>query len=274
VDIQDITAIIADFVRTDDRNRIPDGGDYPIYDDPLVGVAAAGDPIYREYQKEGVIGAHHLLPADWLGTAESVITYFLPFSKPIVKSNETPGPPSDEWYLARHWGEIFNDALREHLRDFLIPSGYEAVSPVIDGRFESMYGSTSNWSERHTAYAAGLGSFCLSYSFITEKGCAGRYGSVVTDLPLTPTPRTAASLMENCIYDDDGTCGVCIKRCPAGAISPEKKDHGLCLQYLVEEILATYPPRHNNIFVGGCGKCQTGVPCARTNPRRNGISDT
>jgi len=273
MDISEITNIITDFVRTDDRNRIPNRGDYRIYDDPLVGVAGADDQIYREFQKDGVIGPHHLLPVDWLDTAQSVIVYFLPFSEPIVKSNETPGPPSDEWYLARHWGEVFNDALRKHLRECIISSGMSAVAPIIDERFESMYGSTSNWSERHTAYAAGLGTFCLSYSFITEKGCAGRYGSVITDLLLPPTPRTANSLMENCIYDDNGACGVCIQRCPAGAVTPEKKDHGLCLKYLIEEIMATYPLRHDNIYVGGCGKCQTGVPCSRTNPRRKSTSN-
>lgn len=269
MDIEKITAVITDFVRTDEANRIPNGGGYRIYDDPLVGVAAAGDPLYRDFKKEGIVGPHHLLPTDWLENARSVISYFLPFSEPIVKSNETPGPPSDEWYLARYWGEVFNDRLREHLRDQIRSFGMSAVAPVIDERFESLYGVTSNWSERHTAYAAGLGTFCLTYSFITEKGCAGRYGSVVTDIILPVTPRTATSLMENCIYDGDGSCGLCIQRCPAGAVSPEKKDHGLCLQYLLDEVLAKYPARHGDLYAGGCGKCQTGVPCARTNPRRN-----
>jgi epoxyqueuosine reductase QueG len=268
MDLRDITAVITDFVRTDERNRIPNGG-CRIYDDPLVGAAAAGDPIFREFQTEGIIGPHHLLPVDWLETAESVVSYFLPFTEPIVESNETPGPPSDVWYLARHWGELFNDALRGHLREHIIARGSRAVAPAVDERFRSLSGSTSNWSERHAAYAAGLGTFSLTYSFITEKGCAGRFGSVVTNLPLTPTPRTAASLMENCIYDDNGACGICIRRCPAGAVGPEKKDHNLCHRYLLDEVLATYPVRHGDISVGGCGKCQTGVPCSRTNPRRD-----
>jgi hypothetical protein len=55
------------------------------------------------------------------------------------------------------------------------------------GTYE-MQNVTSNWSERHSAYIAGLGTFCLSYSLISEKGCAGRYGTVVTDLDLEPSP--------------------------------------------------------------------------------------
>ncbi|MBN1882833.1 MAG: epoxyqueuosine reductase [Deltaproteobacteria bacterium] len=271
MDIHDLTAVITDFVRTDTRNRLPNGG-YPIYDDPLVGAAAADDPIFCEYKQEGIVGPHHFLPTDWLESAQTVISYFLPFSEPIVESNEAPGPPSDEWYLARYWGEVFNDALRGYLRDHIESSGGSAVAPIIDERFESLFGVTSNWSERHAAYAAGLGTFCLTYSFITEKGCAGRFGSVVTDLALTLTPRTAVSLMENCIYDNDGACGICIQRCPAGAVTPEKKDHGLCLQYLLDEVLTNYPPRHGNIHAGGCGKCQTAVPCSRTNPRRSRAS--
>jgi epoxyqueuosine reductase QueG len=137
-----------------------------------------------------------------------------------------------------------------------------------------MLPTTSNWSERHTAFIAGLGTFCLTYSFITEKGCAGRFGSVITDLSLSPTPRTAASLMENCIYDAEGTCGDCIARCPAGAVTPEKKDHITCMNFIAEKILSEYPQKYGNIYAGGCGKCQTGVPCARANPNKSARKQT
>ncbi len=262
-----IRELITAFVAADSRNAIPAIPGLRIYEEPLVAFAAAGDPMYGQLKKEGIIGPHHQSPDEWLPGARSVVSYFLPFSKEIVESNRVEGMPSKEWYLARFWGEEFNNALRDHVAGAITQAGHRAVAPPRTDRFV-MLPTTSNWSERHTAYIAGLGTFCLSYSFITEKGCAGRFGSVISDLPLSHTPRTAASLMENCIYDADGTCGDCIGRCPAGAVTAEKKDHITCMNFIAEKILTEYPQKYGNIYAGGCGKCQTAVPCARTNPNR------
>ena len=49
--------------------------------------------------------------------------------------------------------------------------GGDALAPAIDSRFDIAQ-RRSNWSERHAAFAAGLGSFGLSKSPITVKGCA------------------------------------------------------------------------------------------------------
>jgi epoxyqueuosine reductase QueG len=267
MDEREITRLISDFTLTDPRNAIPEMPGMAIFEEPLVAFAAANDPMYEELKEEGVIGPHHLSPGLWLPGAKSVVSYFLPFSREVVASNRIEGMPSKEWYLSRYWGEEFNNALRDLIVDAIAKTGHRAVAPPRTDRFV-MLPTTSNWSERHTAYVAGLGTFCLSYSFITEKGCAGRFGSVITDIPLPATPRTAASLMENCIYDDDGTCGDCIARCPAHAVTPEKKDHLTCMNFIAEKILAEYPQKYGNIYAGGCGKCQTAVPCARTNPFR------
>jgi epoxyqueuosine reductase QueG len=84
---------------------------------------------------------------------------------------------------------------------------------------------------------------------ITRAGSAGRFGSVVTDAVLEPTPRTYQGPTDHC-----GRCGACIERCPCGAIGPEGKDNLACKKYL-DQTLGLYSPRY------GCGKCQTGVPC-------------
>jgi epoxyqueuosine reductase QueG len=90
----------------------------------------------------------------------------------------------------------------------------------------------STWSERHALYAAGLGTFSLNDGFITPRGIAMRCGSVVTDLPLLPTPRPYASHTANCLFLSQGTCSACISRCPVGAISPQGHDKALCAAYL------------------------------------------
>lgn len=81
-----------------------------------------------------------------------------------------------------------------------------------------MVNKLSNWSERHIAFVAGLGTFGLSKSLITKRGCAGRYGSVITSLPFKSIRREYDG-----VYDYCSMCGECIARCPSGAITKEGK---------------------------------------------------
>jgi epoxyqueuosine reductase len=128
------------------------------------------------------------------------------------------------------------------------------MAPILDPRFTIM-DKRSNWSERHVAFIAGLGTFGLSKSLITKKGSAGRYGSVITDRVLDIASRPYEELYEYCNY-----CYACIDRCPAGAIKEEGKSINVCSDYIDNEIRPRYAPRY------GCGKCQTAVPCEDTIP--------
>lgn len=259
---------IESFVERAEGNSMPECGGMRIYTSPLVGFASAKDPLYADLKRGDVIGPHHRMPGDWVEEARTVIAYFLPFTKEVANSNYAEGMSSKEWYLARHYGEVFNDALRDHLVAMLRKEGHRAVAPLRTEGFE-MQLTSSNWSERHSAYVAGLGTFCLSYALITEKGCAGRFGTVVTDLEVDPTPRTLG-LRDNCLYDDEGTCGLCMPRCPAGAITPEGKDHMKCLDFLLNKVVQEHGPRYN-VFVGGCGMCQTKVPCSHRVPKKSDL---
>ena len=130
-------------------------------------------------------------------------------------------------------------------------------------------GPFSNWSERHIAYAAGQGTFSLSDGFITERGIAHRCGSVVTTAELPPDARTATGPFANCLYYADGSCGNCIERCPAGAISEKGHDKIKCGAYLHD--IGYDPQQFANGYdlersVAGCGLCQTKVPCEGRNP--------
>ncbi|MFC2070768.1 epoxyqueuosine reductase, partial [Chloroflexota bacterium] len=98
--------------------------------------------------------------------------------------------------------------------------------------FTNEKGPYSNWSERHIAFAAGQGTFSLSDGFITERGIAHRCGSVVTDLFLPPSPRTATSPYSNCLAYVGLKCEACIKRCPARAISEQGHNKPKCQQYM------------------------------------------
>lgn len=245
---------LTEFVLGDPRNAMAAHGGMRMYDAPLVGFAAADDPYFEEFRKPGVIGPGLLLPRDWLPNASTVISYFLPFTEGVVASNRTPGLPSEEWVSARIDGEAFNNAVRAYLVSLLRETGEEAVAPGVDPRFQ-VAERVSNWSERHAAFAAGLGTFGLHRALITAKGTAGRIGSVITSCAFTPTKRAYTQYFEYCPYLTRGKCGACMKRCPPAAITESGKDHRICGDYLDNEILPLYAPRY------GCAKCNTRVPC-------------
>lgn len=253
--LADLTKAAADFTRENKLNYVSDLGGLQIFETPLIGVAAATDPLFSTLKETTAVGPHHLLPAEWLPSARSVISYFLPFTPAVRKANRDPGDPATEWLYGRIEGQVFNNALSRLLADLLTAGGYAAIVTAQDARF-AVSERRSNWSERHVAYIAGLGTLSLNCSIITAKGAAGRLGSVITDLELQPTPRAYSEVYEYC-----SRCGACIRRCPPQAIDEKGKSHPVCSDYL-DGIMARFRPRY------GCGKCQTGVPCEDRIPAR------
>jgi len=224
------------FTRTSPLNRMPMSDNDFIFDEPLVQFADGDDPIFSEYKT--IIDPTHLTPREALAAALnkgledladrlSIISWILPIALKTRQSNrQYKSTPSQLWIKARHYGEQFNDALREHVVKLLTEMGYLATAPMLQPYFGITYqtegiGHFSNWSERHIAYAAGLGTFSISDGFITERGIAHRCGSVVTDLVLPASLMTADNPYANCLFYVDGSCIACIARCPAGAISEQ-----------------------------------------------------
>jgi len=274
---------IKTFARTSPQNRLPMMDNYIIFDEPLVQFADSADPIFTEYKR--IIDPTHLTPREALAQANdkspqdmpahlSVISWILPITDKTRNSNRKEMlVPSRLWSHTRWYGEKFNDALREHVVEVLTEMGYLAVAPMLQSYFKIVHENTkgpeffSNWSERHIAYAAGLGTFSLSDGFITERGIAHRCGSVVTDLVLPPSPRTADSPYSNCLFYANNTCNKCIARCPTNAISEKGHDKNKCDEYL-ESIgySSNMEGYDDNVSVAGCGLCQTKVPCEFKNP--------
>ncbi len=138
------------------------------------------------------------------------------------------------------------------------------------------------WSERHVAYAAGLGRFGLSHALLTPVGSNVRLGSLVVNLPFPVTPREGEDHRAPCLSSGGETCNECIQRCPVGAISAAGLDKAKCYQmrkHIREEKLKTYEDemhlisstvaisgRRNPGFSLGCALCQCGVPCEGTAP--------
>jgi len=243
------------------------GHELRIYDPPLLGIARADDPLFAEMKKEEVVGELFRLPEEWLPGAASVISYFLPFTPGVRRSNHSPGPASVEWLHGRFRGEEFNNGMRQLLVQELQKMGGKAVAPALENEMVIDYNTyRSNWSERHVAFAAGLGTFSLNRGLITGKGMAGRFGSVITDLQFEHTPREYRELYQYCPWMVDGSCGQCVDRCPSGAISGEGKDKAICSRYLfVEDPLKETREKFDYPY-SACGKCQTGVSCEDRRP--------
>ncbi len=273
-----LEGFIKRYVTESPANRLERLDESPIYEEPLVGFASGGNPVFGEYK--AIIGDFHLVPREALAKhaeetghdgnldSVSVISWILPIARKTRLSNRPRElVPSFRWALTRHHGQIFNEQLAKEVVSLLGERGYMAVAPSMSSFFQRhtiASGPASNWSERHIAYAAGLGTFGLSDGFITPKGVAMRCGSVVTNLKLPATERRYHNHTANCPFFGDGSCGECMERCPAGAITRHGHDKLKCREYLREET-----GRWNKRYeVGevGCGLCQTKVPCEEMIP--------
>ncbi|MDO4183159.1 MAG: 4Fe-4S binding protein [Coriobacteriia bacterium] len=235
----------------------------PLFSAPLVGCAAADDPYFqRIHDDEAILGSKFVLPHEWLPGAKSVLSICYPFSAQVRESNyENLPTPSDLWLHGRIEGHDFIHATDIKIAAWLESQGYRTFIPALSDRVVVEKRSpeeaidrpmfTSEWSERHVAFVAGLGTFGLCTHLITKRGKAMRLGSIITDAPFDPTPRP---------YKDDPfayctKCGACAKQCPIDALSLEDgKNFQTCWEYL-EETKIRFKPRY------GCGKCQLEVPC-------------
>lgn len=241
---------------------IPGIGETVLFDEPIIGFAAADDEIFNTFRRKEVIGANYMSPDEWLPGAKTVISFFLPFSEAVRVSNRVDSTdPSTEWLYARIEGQEFigkfiasvRQHMEKHRMNACVPSSDERFGLKIEMTMNGIrpdFHADSKWSERHAAYACGLGTFGLSRGLITEKGMAGRFASIIVSEQFEPDLRKYTGVYDYCIK-----CGACIRNCPAKAISLKHGKNNVKCNRHVEAMKKKYAPRY------GCGKCQVGVPC-------------
>ena len=281
---------IKEYVASSPINSLTAFDYAPFFDEPVVVFADGDDPIFRELKK--VIGDHHLTPREalerhvqekhWkLGAKDhiekvGVISYVLPEPYETRLTTREPLYGVSVRHNHTRWrGEVFQKSLQHYIVSLLEIHGYDAVAPRRAPFFEwadTPDGARVNWSERHVAYASGLGTFGLNGLLITPKGCAHYLGSVVCDLALTPTPRPYDSHVAYCTFYQDKSCRRCIERCAAGAISENGRNALICRSYLGKtqvEKLAEAGGLEGLLGMGpSCGLCMTNVPCEDRIPVR------
>lgn len=268
---------VREIVMTSPLNSLK-GFDERSWGKPIVGFAAGSDPLFESYKE--LIGDFYWTPSEVMQLAYpdetfdadqlSIICWILPQTeRTLADQRKADKLPASRWIHSRHYGEKFNEYLRATVRDTFIKAGIKAAAPAVRSEFgyrqSHNFGLASNWSERHTAFVAGLGTFGLSDGFITERGKAVRIGSVIVAARITPDVRRFNSHTANCLWYAEGTCGACITRCPVNAISSAGHDKQACFEY-IRGVTAPYAEKILGAWETPCGLCQVKIPCERRNP--------
>jgi len=278
-----IEHVIGDFIERSPENTLQGPFEEQAFENPLVGFANGADPIFESYKQ--YVGPYHwtpleifnqTFPDDNATTKElTVISYILPQTAATKGDNRRQSTyPAERWARARIFGEQVNVKLRQLVVDVLQQEGYPAVAPMLSPLWKrkksDQYVFASTWSERHMAYAAGLGTFGLCDGLITPRGKAMRAGSVVARIKIEATARPYEDHRAYCLYFSHGICGNCIARCPVGALSEDGHDKLKCLAHQ-RPTSAEYVKANYGFDGYGCGLCQTGVPCESKIPAREDV---
>ena len=279
----EITTAIKNFVAQSPLNDMGLEVREKIFDTPLVGFSSCTDSLYDEYKSH--IGSFYFTPLELFEksfpdkkvTAEdlTVISWIIPST--AATRNEHGAQkryPSERWARTRDLGEKFNNAIRIHVFEQLKEAGIAAVAPLLAPHWarysEGPYAPCSNWSERHAAYAAGLGTFGLCDGLITPVGKAVRIGSVIAAIQIPPSTRPYDDHHAYCLHFTENICRKCIPRCPVKALSEEGHDKKACMQY-TEYTMNKYIKKEYGFETYACGLCQCDVPCTDKIPTREDV---
>jgi len=273
---------IREFIASSPKNRFVEGFEGLIWEEAIVGFASGDDPIFDLYKSK--VGEFHLTPLEAFqkdfpeesiqASDLSVISFSLPMTGETKDSNRSQILyPSKRWLRVRAEGDEFIFSIRQFLIDQFAKYGILAISPNKPGHWmkkqNQQYGLASTWSERHIAYACGLGTFGLCEALITAKGKAHRLGSVIAKVHIPPTGRPYSDHHAYCLHfhkGNENACMACAKRCPVGAITKEGHDKIKCKEQL--NASHTIAMERYSLDMYGCGLCQVDVPCENGIPGR------
>lgn len=289
---------VEEFFASNQLNRLPETyGGGRIFDTPIIGVSRGDDPIFFKYKE--VVGPEHLTPAEmWVQSGRSgnknqaerlrILSIVFPYVNRIrEESKNKKDMPAEIYCVSRNFANAFMDDVLKGTVSFFQGQGFQATAGIQSKAFqiivkEDPFRIYSVWSERHIAFAAGLGTFSLHEGLITEVGCNVRLASVITDAPLEVTPRGSDEPYANCLHYAKEKCSKCAQRCPGAAISEKGHDKAKCRLYIKKireemtgrlgSILKPYrrfiDGREEVTYQTGCAFCQFNVPCMERNPMR------
>jgi epoxyqueuosine reductase len=276
MNLHQLDCIIQKTYESLERNTFSTLGrpDHVMWDAPFFGVSK-GDDLYYDFLKEH-IGTFHWSPLEAFrlkypgqGDASQLRVVSICFPQTMEskdsQSQETVCP-SREWIVSRgEWEPLireFSEKLTKTLADFGVRSASIDMLPGLMVHKDGNFGLSATWSHRHAAYISGLGTFGLSDGLITEKGKAVRFTTLIIEAPFEVKPLPYVNHQEWCLFYKNGSCGVCISRCPIDAITEQGHDKDACdgYEYWPTDIDGTN-------YKIGCGLCQAGIPCQNGRPK-------
>jgi len=248
-----------------------------VCDPPVWAIQRAEHPVFDRVAevvpthltpREILAGRQAGPPTDW-----SVLSLAFPRKREITEeaAAATDLPPKS-WFASKIVKTRALPILGAALAERVLGLGIDAFVAPGEGLGTARVnaGGTAydnTWSERHVGYACGLGTFGLHGALITDAGCTHRMLSLLLKERLDTFNEVAEDPFGNCLWHARGTCGQCLRRCPAGAIDTQSRNAIQCR----EQSYAKNRQRVREAYaleMAGCALCMTGVPCSRTNPVR------
>ncbi|HHV39085.1 MAG TPA: epoxyqueuosine reductase [Tepidimicrobium sp.] len=224
--------------------------------EPIVAFADAEDPMFSKLKE--VVAPTHAMPRDFMADGRTIISYFLPFEDFIPNSNIGGRISSKTWAIAYVETNELIASLNAYIKKRIeeLGHGAELIPMALNYAPDNL---KSDWSQRHVAYIAGLGKFGINNMLITEKGCCGRVGSIITNLKIEPTIRDEG---EYCLYKAGLNCTKCIDNCINEALVGDEFHRERCYEMCRENGERYKHLGHSEV----CGKCLVGIPCSFENP--------
>lgn len=256
IDIGVLRKLAADFVETQPACTGTEG----FWQAPLL----ASAPIDGRFDiLQQIAFKEHLHPCDLLATAKSLLAFFVPFKRALIKENKKGDRPCFNWGLAYVQTNDLIGRLSLALQDLLADRGFKAaLTPATHNFDENVL--MARWSHKHLAFLANLGRFGTHHMLITPAGCAGRLGSLVTEADLGDNPIIETD--QACLLKAGKKCGKCIEACPVDALSENGFERRRCWNRLNEnrKALDYFSDLPDSTHV--CGKCAALMPCSFSNP--------
>jgi epoxyqueuosine reductase QueG len=229
-----------------------------LWKNPIIEIISAKDTKLKILRK--AVSVEHLMPYDVLSDAKSIISFFIPFRENIVKSNIKGTMASEEWAIAYIKTNDLIKIINGNIERLMGENGYKTGKIPATHNFDTKK-LISDWSHRHIAYIAGIGTFGINNMLITKNGCCGRFGSIIINYELNEYKKIK-KIKEKCLNKLDGSCGICQKKCIANAYDNNNYDRHKCYKQCLENA-----EHHKNIgYVDICGKCLVGLPCSIKEP--------
>jgi epoxyqueuosine reductase QueG len=229
-----------------------------LWKEPIVEIISAKDEKLQTLKES--VSAEHCMPHDILPDAKSIISFFIPFQETIVKSNIKGTMASGEWVIAYIKTNDLIKTINDRIEILMVQNGRKTGKIPATHNFDVKI-LISNWSHRHIAYIAGIGTFGINNMLITKNGCCGRFGSIIINYEFNEY-KQPRKIKEKCLHKLNGSCGICQKKCMANAYENGAYDRHKCYEQCLKN--AEYHKKTG--YADVCGKCLAGLPCSTREP--------